>query len=763
MAPQERTVQKESVKILNLSDTDISANVVNILKKGLKFTPTPRSKNNCELGTDIKRFSRKLRLAEHYENKEYIPDDSLIKLPGKFNPQPGKDPVLDTYIDFLNKYPLDENIPKGHSNITNSEYKDLIELSKNSNIIIKEADKGGATVIMNSSYYESKILEMLNDKLYYKKIPANVDNQVINKIRRLSDKYSHCLTKSESKCLTEFNFKTSQFYGLPKIHKSKQISSAINKQNSDVVNVLEPSDLPFRPIVGGPICPTSNLSFLLDEILKPLLSKVQSFVRDDIDFLSHLPKKIKKGSKFVTFDVTSLYTNIPHDLGVKAIKYWLSKYPNLLPSRFSEDFIVDAIKIVLENNIFQFGDCFYLQILGTAMGTKFAPTYASLVLAYLEECLYKMLESHKGISFSNYIKANFKRYLDDCFLIWDGTFGNEKWFLELLNSLNHNIQFTMEASTESIPFLDVLVINRDGNIHTDIYHKPTDTKQYVHFSSCHPHHTKVNIPFNLARRICTIVSEYQTRTTRLKSLKQDLEKRGYPVNIIDNGIKKALEIDRTNILLKPKQKQNDTDILTFVNTFNPRNINFFSVIRNNIEFLNSSEKMNNVLHRKKIINSRRQPNSLKQMLVKSRYTSDNPNSPSPMVKKCGRSNCGTCEYLLEGSSVVFKNGFQFNIKYNMTCATSNLIYVLICNGCGEQYIGETGRTLRNRVALHKNQINTQKYRHLKVSKHVHNCARQHTEKFKIFPFYKVNDKDTIWRRNKEDYFVKLFKPHLNSA
>ena len=65
--------------------------------------------------------------------------------------------------------------------------------------------------------------------------------------------------------------------------------------------------------------------YLPDLILKPICPEIPSFVKDDIDFLHHLPESTEKGTKLVTFDVTSLYTNIPHDLGENAVRHWLEK------------------------------------------------------------------------------------------------------------------------------------------------------------------------------------------------------------------------------------------------------------------------------------------------------------------------------------------------------------------------------------------------------------------------------------------------------
>ena len=84
-------------------------------------------------------------------------------------------------------------------------------------------------------------------------------------------------------------------------------------------------------------------------------------------------------------------------------------YPKELPTRISKNFILEGIKFILENNYFCFNDTYFVQIKGTAMGTKFAPVYATLVLAYLEEKLYVQLENEFDWEFRQYIGDNFKR------------------------------------------------------------------------------------------------------------------------------------------------------------------------------------------------------------------------------------------------------------------------------------------------------------------------------------------------------------------
>ena len=56
----------------------------------------------------------------------------------------------------------------------------MLNLSRDRNIIIKEADKGGATVRMDSSYCREKIENMLQDKNYYIQLEANPKKKILS-------------------------------------------------------------------------------------------------------------------------------------------------------------------------------------------------------------------------------------------------------------------------------------------------------------------------------------------------------------------------------------------------------------------------------------------------------------------------------------------------------------------------------------------------------------------------------------------------------
>ena len=81
------------------------------------------------------------------------------------------------------------------------------------------------------------------------------------------------------------------------------------------------------------------------------------------------------------------------------------------------------------------------------MGTKFAPSYATLVLAFLEEKLYKCVYQKYETEIAENIIHAFKRYLDDCFIIWKSTWGTIHEFHKLLNDMHPSIQFTIDINS----------------------------------------------------------------------------------------------------------------------------------------------------------------------------------------------------------------------------------------------------------------------------------------------------------------------------
>ena len=129
----------------------------------------------------------------------------------------------------------------------------------------------------------------------------------------------------------------------------------------------------------------------------------------------------------------------------------------------------------------------------------------------------------------------------------------------------------------------------------------------------------------------------------------------------------------------------------------------FTTIKSNLPILKNNDTMNNFLQNNTVIKGHRQPKNLKQLLTKAKFE-DKPNNPHPKVFKCSRANCGICESIIERESFQFKNGSIFHVKSNMDCSSNNLLYVITCQGCGENYIGQTGNETRKRMTVHRQQI-----------------------------------------------------------
>ena len=738
-------------------------------KYGLKFTPVPRE-NLTELRSDIRKFCRKLRLIEFFHNKTPSTDEHDIAKPeSSFTPSRHRDIILDTYIDFLLKHPLQSSdVDPVKNNLNKMEWEGIMKLKKDDTVVIKECDKGGACVIMDAKFYYEKMCNILDDKETYKKLDKNIDNKTMTMIENLTEKYKEALTKKEIDYLTGYQNKTSNLYGLPKVHKSKIIGNTVKNSIAEVIELPNPQDLTFRPIVAGPNCVTSKLSDFIDRILKPFLPKVKSYIKDDLEFLNKIPTELKEYECLVTLDITNMYTNIDNDLGLIAIKYWLQQYPELIVRNLPSNFICEALTIILQYNTFIFNQVNYIQIRGTAMGTKVAPTYVTLVMGYLENKLYNIIENKYGLTHKNKFFTSWKRYLDDCFIIWDERIDKVDNLFEILQNLHTSIKFTIESSKTSIHFLDIYISVNDYKISTDIYRKPTDSQQYVHFKSCHPPHTKQNIPFNLARRICTIVENKELRNRRLVELQTNLTKQGYPETLTQNCIARSDVIPLTELRKEKEPKSNDNKILAFVSTYNPRNPNFFSIIKKTFLVLNASPKMQEAIKHLRLINSYRQPPSLKKILTRAKFTyTESAHNigvtiiNEKTVTKCNDKKCGTCPLITTTNAIMFKNGeIPFKIKSNMNCNAKNVIYLIRCSGCNKEYIGQTSN-LRARVRIHKQQILNPNLRTLYVSKHIAHCSIGEDIPFTITPFLTFDRNDVIEREEKENYFIQKYTPELN--
>ena len=157
------------------------------------------------------------------------------------------------------------------------------------------------------------------------------------------------------------------------------------------------------------------------------------------------------------------------------------------------------------------------------MGTNSAPSFSTIFMGYFEEkFIYPFIQN---------LHSLYLRYSDDISMIWTGTKLQFEQFIMHLNQQHPSIKFTYKISNEAVEFLDTTVyIDKNNQLQTKLYRKPTDRQNYLHRTSHHPeklNNIKTNIPFSQAlriRRICSKEAEFDSSSYALKAA---FVKRGY--------------------------------------------------------------------------------------------------------------------------------------------------------------------------------------------------------------------------------------------
>ena len=72
------------------------------------------------------------------------------------------------------------------------------------------------------------------------------------------------------------------------------------------------------------------------------MNHVKRNFRDTTGFLNNLLERVPPNTILASFDIVALYSNIPHDLGLEAVRYWLEKYPDVKKSRFYKQFYIGS-------------------------------------------------------------------------------------------------------------------------------------------------------------------------------------------------------------------------------------------------------------------------------------------------------------------------------------------------------------------------------------------------------------------------------------
>ena len=639
-----------------------------------------------------------------------------------------------------------QEVKTNRKNLSKKEIKAMEDLKQREDVVICKADKGGAVVICSVKDYIKEADRQLTDRNFYKKLPHNptsehaalVDNAIDNlKIQGKLD------GKMADKMKTD-NPKTPRFYLLPKIHKP---------------------DNPGRPVVSSIDCHTEKISHFVDHHLQPLNKALPSYVQDTTDFLQKLralPEELPEDALLVTMDVRSLYTNVPNQEGIEAVKSYLRARAEPSDRNLSQ-VIATFLSLILTLNNFVFNDENYVQVNGASMGTKCAPSYASLFMGKFEE-------THILPKIRDLILI-YVRYIDDIFFIWTGTERELLQFFSEINSVHPTIKFDYIYSRNNVNFLDSTVTILGNRLGTSVYTKPTDRKAYLHAKSYHPKSTKEAISFSQASRLRRICTEKNDFLELAEKLKNDLVNRGHNSDKVSSEISRAGNMNRDLLLTyKPKVETNRTPLIV---TYNKRLPNLKKIIDDTWNTLQINETEKEKFKEKPLVCFRRNRN-LRDILGQTRISKNKVlRKKHRAIGRCApcksRPDTKCCRHVI--STTYFTNQAgdkRFDIRHRMGCKTKNAIYLAFCMKCNrKQYVGKVEiQGTNKRINKHRN--DAKKRDSIPIDKHFLEPGHKFDDDFKLIVIEEIEDRNmtkdqiryTLLKR--EDFWIRklnTLEPH----
>jgi hypothetical protein len=388
-----------------------------------------------------------------------------------WNPPPASSEIEDSLTLFekalKNEIQINQRAlhHKQHNNLNKLQNKTLKQLQNNNNFIIKPSDKNLGPAILNTDDYINMVLKE------HLLTPAYSQLSKETALSQLSSTQSHLKNLINSnKCyltLAEFTYfqrgfklkhRIPLFYGLPKVHKSP---------------------VTLRPVVSCIGSFASIFSTWLDFKMKDMLPYINSYTKNSFSILEDLKDiTLPTGALLFTADATSMYTNITTHIGLQNVKQLMDLH---LPNSYPKELVLNTLESIMNNNIFMFGDTFWLQTSGTAMGTPVACSYATISYG-----------NHENTQILPNFKSNlfyYRRYIDDILGIWLPSNNNESTWMNFKSMLNSfgSLKWVISNLNTTVNILDLnITINSTNKIEISTFQKEMNLHLYIPPSSAHP-------------------------------------------------------------------------------------------------------------------------------------------------------------------------------------------------------------------------------------------------------------------------------------
>jgi hypothetical protein len=556
--------------LLNPHELEVPKEIARLLSMNVKFIQRPRIDKSGPIEA-MEKLTRAVRLRYHFlgkSNDGFVFKYHLKRLSEWKPPKAHRTIEYGLEIGRLSLENACASVDESHwrPNFSSHTVKALQKLiTRDNDILVKPADKNLGLVMLKKSWYIEEGRRQLSDASTYAKVPstAGLVKSLVEQRRTLIAHYAarpelqDLLTGQLLRFLsspTEEELTFPEFHHLPKVHKDK---------------------LAGRPIVPSYAWVTSSCSILLDDLLQPLVANLSSWIlRDSKQLLRELARVElpTHGEQvwLVTADISSMYTNIPTELGIQAMFELAQDF--YAGEEVKAELIADLTRFVLSNSYLAFQGEVYHQVQGTAMGTACAPTYANLFVAQLEwDSLLNDDDRPDSL-------LCYKRYIDDVLAIVKGDRSEVDRFIAKLNTLLPGVLvFVAEASTEGIPFLDAYIMlepdpKAPANriLHTKVYQKPLNSYQYIPWSSFHPESVKLSLVKGELLRYVRLSSRFQDYQEVVLHFWKRLRARGYPIRWLRKAFSAVRYDDaRCSAILDREKNQTESIPLVFHVTYNP--------------------------------------------------------------------------------------------------------------------------------------------------------------------------------------------------
>ena len=246
---------------INISCRQLTHIETNLLAKGLNFSITSKTLSNKDIITTIEDVTKDLEKED-----------------------------ADTIRAKVSRTLQNSKPPK--DNLSKDEPKALKELQSDTSIVILPADKRRSTVILYRKDYLEKCMDHINNgpyQLLKNDTTTKIKTKILKQLKVL--KNNEFIENKLYYYLKATDSPAPRFYVQPKMHKS---------------------GVPIRPIVSYVGSPLYNLSKYIANILKAYVKDENKNAKDSTTFSNYITNvPIEDDKIMVSFDVTSLYTNIP--------------------------------------------------------------------------------------------------------------------------------------------------------------------------------------------------------------------------------------------------------------------------------------------------------------------------------------------------------------------------------------------------------------------------------------------------------------------